>query len=294
MAFASAEFEADGVPARSLAVLSGAMDAVERILREHLRPGDGVAIEDPSFPGLMDLVAASGYVAVPFDVDEEGPRSDATARGAAPPVRRRHRDAARAEPDGCGGDRRARGRVETRAARVPRRRADRKRLCGAGGRRKFHSLRPGTHSRWAVVRSTSKFLGPDLRVALLAGDDLTVSRVRARQALGARWVSHILQQLTLALWSDPSSGRQLARASEIYSQRRAAALAALREHGIDARAASGFNIWIPVRDEVNVVQALAARGLGGRRRRALPDPGRTRHPGHHLDAAACGGRAIRR
>ncbi len=276
VAFASGEFEADGVPARSLAVMSGAMDAVERILREHLRPGDGVAIEDPSFPGLMDLIAASGYTVVPFDVDEEGPRSD----GLAAALRRR-----------CGAVIvTPRAQNPTGAAVTAARAAELKRvLRGFSGvvliendyaapvaGAKFHSLRPETHGSWAVVRSTSKFLGPDLRVALLAGDDLTVSRVRARQALGTRWVSHILQQLTLALWSDPASGRQLARASEIYSQRRAAALAALREHGIDARAASGFNIWIAVRDEVNVVQALAARGwavAAGERFRIRSGPG---------------------
>jgi len=127
-----------------------------------------------------------------------------------------------------------------------------------------------------VIRSTSKFLGPDLRVALMAGDDLTVGRVRARQALGARWVSHILQQLTVALWSDPSSARQLARAGELYTQRRVAALAALREHGIEARASSGFNLWIPVRDEANVVRAAAERGwavAAGERFRIRSEPG---------------------
>ena len=260
LAFATSEFEADGVPARSLAVVSGAMDAIERILREHLRPGDAVAIEDPSFPGLIDLIAASGYVAVPFEVDEEGPRTD----GLAAALRGR-----------CGAVIvTPRAQNPTGAAVTVARAAELKRVlrgfsdlvviendyasptAGAA----FHSVRPEAHRSWAVVRSTSKFLGPDLRVALLAGDDLTVGRVRARQALGARWVSHILQQLTLALWSDPSSGRQLARASEIYAQRRVSALSALRGHGIDARAASGFNIWIPVRDEVNVVQALAVRG----------------------------------
>ena len=102
---------------------------------------------------------------------------------------------------------------------------------------------------WAVVRSTSKFLGPDLRVAALAGDDLTIARVEGRQALGPRWVSTILQQLVLRLWSDPSSGRLLARAAEIYAQRRSALLAALAGRGIVAHGRSGFNVWIPVRDE---------------------------------------------
>lgn len=137
-------------------------------------------------------------------------------------------------------------------------------------------LRTGANERWALIRSTSKFLGPDLRVALMAGDELTVSRVRGRQALGTRWVSHILQQLVLALWSDPSSGRRLARAGEIYAQRRTAALAALREHGIEARGASGFNIWIPLRDEAGAVRALAERGwavAAGERFRIRSAPG---------------------
>ena len=48
-----------------------------------------------------------------------------------------------------------------------------------------HTLRYASHERWAVVRSLSKFLGPDLRVAVLAADDVTIARVRGRHALGA-------------------------------------------------------------------------------------------------------------
>jgi DNA-binding transcriptional MocR family regulator len=117
-------------------------------------------------------------------------------------------------------------------------------------------------TRWTVVRSVSKFLGPDLRLALLAGDELTIARVEGRQALGARWVSSILQQLVLSLWSDPSSGRLLARAAEMYAQRRAAMLSALAARGIPAHGRSGFNVWIPVRQEAPVVNALAEAGWG--------------------------------
>jgi DNA-binding transcriptional MocR family regulator len=113
---------------------------------------------------------------------------------------------------------------------------------------------------WVTIRSTSKFLGPDLRVAAIAGDARTIARVEGRQALGARWVSTILQQLVLRLWSDPAGGRQLARAAAVYAQRRGALIAALQARGITAHGRSGFNVWIPVRDEGAVVAGLAAAG----------------------------------
>jgi DNA-binding transcriptional MocR family regulator len=71
-----------------------------------------------------------------------------------------------------------------------------------------------------------------------------------------------LQRLTLALWSDPSSGRRLARAADLYAQRRGGLIDALAAHGIAAHGRSGLNVWIPVRAETATVQQLAERGWG--------------------------------
>ena len=260
LSFAAGEFEADGIPARSMAVLSGALDAIERILREHLRAGDRVAVEDPSYPGVVDLVSASGYTAVPFALDEDGPIPDAVEEALGRGCRaivvtpRAQNPTGAAVSLGRAGELRRVLRgfpdvvlIENDYA-AP--------IAGAP----WSTLRGATQERWAVVRSTSKFLGPDLRVALMAGDDLTVARVQGRQALGMRWVSHILQQLVVALWSDPSSGRRLARAGEIYAQRRTALVAALAARGIVAHGRSGFNVWVPSLDEARSVRALAERG----------------------------------
>src|SRR5262249_44233004 len=69
---AQKEFAADGVPAKHIAIVSGALDGIERALREQLRPGHRVLVEDPCFTGVLDLLYALARVPVPVAVDDEG------------------------------------------------------------------------------------------------------------------------------------------------------------------------------------------------------------------------------
>lgn len=276
VAFAATEFEADGIPARSVAVLGGALDAIERVLREHARAGDRVAVEDPSFPAVLDLISASGFVPVPISMDEEGPAPDAFKRALGQSCRavivtpRAQNPTGAAISAGRAGELRAVLRRHPGVVLV-----ENDYLSAVAGV-PAHTLHSASQRAWAVIRSTSKFLGPDLRVAVMTGDDLTVARVQSRQALGARWVSHILQRLVVMLWSDPAGGRRLARAADVYASRRGALLDSLSGRGIRALGRSGFNLWVPVKDEAHVVGALAERGWAvapGARFRVQAPPG---------------------
>jgi DNA-binding transcriptional MocR family regulator len=118
----------------------------------------------------------------------------------------------------------------------------------------------GTSSHWAVIRSLSKVIGPDLRIALMAGDPLTISRVEGRQLLGPGWVSHLLQQVAAQLLGSASTTKLIARAERTYATRRQTLIEALGEHGIDAYGRSGLGVWIPLQEEAATTRLLLERG----------------------------------
>ena len=253
-------FETDGVPAEAIAVVSGAMDGVERVLGAHLRPGDPVIVEDPCYPPIRDVLLALGLVPVAVAVDDSGLIPDrfeaALDRGAQAVV-----TVPRAQnPLGAAVDKqRAR---ELRALLASHGDVliveDDHASLVAGA--PFHSLAGGSWPRWAVIRALSKMLHPDLRVALVAGDPTTIARVEGRQALGPRWVSHILQATAAELLLDAGFDGVAAHAREVYAARREALIGALAEHDVPAHGRSGLNVWVPVREEAPVVRALLDAG----------------------------------
>lgn len=273
---AAASFEGDGVPAGAMAVVGGAFDAIERVLQAHLRPGDRVIIEDPAYIGIVDLLRALGLTAVPVPVDELGLRPEPFAAAL-----KRGAEAAlvvpRAQnPFGSAFD------LPRSAALIDILEAHPDVLlieddhAGVVSGAPCASLIKHPRLRWAVIRSVSKVLHPDLRLAIMAGDELTIARVEGRQALGPRWVSHVLQALVVELLRDPGFRPLAARASAAYASRRRALIDALAEHEIEAHGRSGLNVWVPVREEAPVIRALFDAGwlaLAGERFRVATPPG---------------------
>lgn len=259
IALAEADFAADGIPTPALAIVAGALDAIERVLAAHLAPGDAIAVEDPGFVRLLDLLRALGLVLMPVAIDDHGPQPEELEQALAAGAKAFILSPRAQNPFGAclTTERMADLRdVLDRYQEVLVVEDDHAGRIAGGPAYSVCSER----SRWATVRSVSKSLGPDLRLAIMTGDRVTIARVEGRQLLGTGWVSHILQQAVANLWADPTVQEQLGHAGDLYTARRVLLLQVLAEHGIEAHGASGLNVWVPVVEEAATVAGLLQSG----------------------------------
>jgi DNA-binding transcriptional MocR family regulator len=225
-----------------------------------LLPGSLVAVEEPTAIRLLDLLDAAGATPLPVACDAEGPLPEdlaaalarrpaaflfqprthavtghivSPARMAALAVVLRGQDTLVIEDDGIGD-------------------------LSAAPPASLGAAMPG---RVVHIRSFSKSLGPDFRLAVLSAPPEMVERLHAFRGFGVGWTSRILQAAVAALLTDPGTDTVLATARASYATRRRALLAALAARGIHLPDRDGLAIWLPVRSEQFALVTLAAHNI---------------------------------
>lgn len=242
-------------------ITSGAIDAIERLLCAHLLPGDSVAVEDPCFLSSINMLRYAGFTASPVIVDSEGMQPAmlecALQKGARAVILtpRAH------NPTGCSLSASRAAQLQEVLARYPQTLVivdDHFALLSAC--RWYPVIAPET-THWAIVRSMSKTLGPDLRLAIVASDPVTSGKLRLRLNSGSQWVSHLLQDLACACLSDETYQHTLAQTQQFYAVRQQKLNSALRQHGIELPVGDGLNLWLPLEDHSQAIAfALAKSG----------------------------------
>jgi DNA-binding transcriptional MocR family regulator len=256
------ELRAEDIDADDVAIVGGAIDGIGRVLQAHLGPGDRVAVEDPTFPPLFDLLGALGLVPEPVGSDRDGPLpgtlETVLGRGAEAVVltsRAQNPTGASVSPERS----RELRRVLQRHADVLVIEDD---TGGLATEDQLASVIDTSRPRWAFVRSFSMVFGPDLRTAIIAADEVTLARVEGRQWVSGGWVSHILQRLAWRLLTDGATMNRVRKARSTYGIRRQGLVDALAECGIEVSSRSGFNVWVPVAQESATISSLQAAGWG--------------------------------
>ncbi len=259
-AVAASLFRNDGVDADHITVTSGAMHAIELIITtEQFRVGDRLAVEDPGHIPVHQLGRQAGMELIPVAVDDEGMVPDslrvALNSGVAAVVltpRVQNPTGAALSPARA----EALGGILTDHPGVVLIQDDHAgRVSGV----EAVMVEP-QGPRWATIRSLGKSHGPDLRLALVAGDLTTIDRIEIAVSTGPGWVSRLLQRTAVCLLTDEVIDELITTAEAQYRDRRGQMIDALAQRGVTATGRSGLNVWVPVPDEQAAIEAARVAG----------------------------------
>lgn len=247
--------------AERLAVLDGALDAVDRLLSAHIRLGDAVAVEDPCFPPFLDLLAGLGARPIPVRMDESGLIPHELARA----ITDQEATALILQP---------RAQNPTGVSITARRIRELSTILQDAGTlvieddhsagiaaAPLRSLGSRLPRRTVHIRSYSKSHGADLRLAVAGGPADLLDPVVERRMLGAGWTSRLLQRVLLSMLDDETAVHAVTTARAEYRRRSAELRRALARLGVTVTRGDGINLWLPVADENAAMISLAAAGI---------------------------------
>ncbi|WP_124344091.1 aminotransferase class I/II-fold pyridoxal phosphate-dependent enzyme, partial [Cellulomonas algicola] len=250
------------VPQR-LTVVDGAVDAISRTLEQVASFGDRVAVEDPGFPPLFDLLDQLGLQRVPVALDRNGMRPDSLARALAAGAGVVVLQPRAQNPTGVSLTPTRARELAAVVRRVPAATAvtviedDH---CGQISSARDVSLGTWLPDATVHVRSYSKSHGPDLRLAAVGGPARVLDALVARRMLGPGWTSRLLQHVLVDLLTDPAAIDAVAHARRVYFARRRALTTALAALDVHVDGGDGINLWLPVHDERTALLRLEAAG----------------------------------
>ncbi|MBK0331403.1 aminotransferase class I/II-fold pyridoxal phosphate-dependent enzyme [Brachybacterium sp. MASK1Z-5] len=243
-AWARQWMEPDVPSTRHITVTGGAVDAIERLLAQVLERDDAVGLEDPCFLASIQTVRLGGYRPVGIPVDDEGMTVDGLTAALEAGVRAIVCTPRAQNPTGASLSARRAEQLRTVLAHHPFVLVIEDDYYSMLARGPFRSIVGPGHERWALVRSVSKFLGPDLCLALVASDERTASRLALRLSPGTTWVSHLLQRIAHALLSDEDSRALIDCAAAHYADRSTRMRELLRARDLEVAEQDGMSLWV--------------------------------------------------
>lgn len=229
-----------------ITVCNGAIDTLERMVAAHLVPGDKVVVEDPCYISSANAFRLAGMQIIGAAVDQEGMQPEmlksALEKGAKAVLvtPRAH------NPTGASISAQRANELRKILSMYPNVIVMEDDHFSLLAKTEHHSIIPDNTRHWAIFRSVSKGLGPDLRMAFVAADKESIKRINTRLAPGMSWVSRVLQSFVYTCLSKKPFQLHLEQAKQNCAERRNLLLQALKEQGLSANTVTdGLNVWLP-------------------------------------------------
>ena len=247
-------------PPERMTVVDGALDALSRLIDLRVHLGDRVAMENPGFPPLIDLLERVGAEVVGMAMDHEGVIPAELERAVTSGCALVFLQPRAQNPTGVS---MSLGRAAELAAILAPHDVMVIEDDHSGDIATGPDVSLGRHlpDRVVHLRSYSKSHGPDLRIAAVGGPARVIDPLVARRMLGPGWTSRLLQAALVELLTDPASIAAVRRARSAYASRSLAVRAGLAGRGVPSTPGDGINAWVDVVDERAALLSLAAQGI---------------------------------
>lgn len=239
----------------------GGTEGMLLALQAVTRPGDRVAIEEPTSPRLLGLLELLKVEAIPVASDSEGPLAESL------------KTALERKPTAVLYQ--LRSQMPTGSALSAARRDELAELLeyhpevaileddhmGTVSMAPAHSMSEKLPDRSLLVRAYCRAFGVDLRTSILGGSAWIIQAVEDYRSEHVAMTSRILQGALAFLLTDAHAIATLERARASYSHRRRTLAQALVSHGFEISEGTGLSLWVPVADETAAIVSLASQGV---------------------------------
>lgn len=239
----------------------GGTEGMLLALQAVTRPGDRIAIEEPTSPRLLGLLELLKVEAIPVASDCEGPLAESL------------KTALKRKPTAVLYQ--LRSQMPTGSALSAARRDELAALLehhpevaileddhmGTVSATAAHSMSEKLPDRSLLVRAYCRAFGVDLRTSILGGSAWIIQAIEDYRSERVAMTSRILQGALAFLLTDPHAVATLERARTSYSHRRRTLAQALVSHGFEISEGTGLTLWVPVEDETAAIVSLASQGV---------------------------------
>lgn len=245
-----------------ITLCNGAIDTLERMVTAHLVPGDKVIVEDPCYISSANACRLAGMQIIGATVDEQGMQPQALKAALEKGAKAVLITPRAHNPTGASISAKRAQELKAILAEYPRVVIMEDDHFSLLAKTEHHSVIPDNTMHWAIFRSVSKGLGPDLRMAFVAADKESIKRISTRLAPGMSWVSRVLQSFVFTCLTTKEFQQHLAIAKQNCAERREVLLNALAEQGLTAGTViDGLNVWLPVgKDCKSAAYELSRKG----------------------------------
>lgn len=246
----------------ALTLCNGAIDTLERMIAAYLIPGDKFVVEDPCYISSANAIRLSGMQVIGAAVDAKGMRPDALESALEKGAKAVLITPRAHNPTGVSITAERAKQLQDVLRRYPDVVVLEDDHFSLLATTEHHSVIPESTRNWAIFRSVSKGLGPDLRMAFVAADTESIKRINTRLAPGMSWVSRVLQALVYTCLTNDTFQKQLTDAKQQCKHQRDTLIKALNKEGVAfTHAIDGLNVWLPVNtDSKTVAFALSQKG----------------------------------